>query len=379
MSAQNSEVSAAACSVIMEHTGQFEDVLNAYEVDLGQLPADKILVEMLVSSVNPSDKMRVLGMYPSAQGKEFNLVSSTGPKTVNGSIIGLEGVGKVIKVGSSVSQAINDTVSVGDWVIPLDFSSYGSWSSKVILSPMAVVVVKNKKGLTPHSLCSTKVNGLTAYRMLLDIVKLEKGDYVIQNGANSGVGQYLIQFAKLFGYKTINVIRNRPDYDETVTFLKDLGADLVVKDTDLDSKDTKKLFESLPGKIRLAINCVGGKAADSLAASLADGGTMATYGAMTLDPITTPSPSFIFKDIHLCGYWLNWFFEKNTVPQWMETWNHIFDLLRDGSIKAQASKYIDMFDVVDDQEVIVGADKFKSRLMQAINSKEKTGLRFSRL
>jgi trans-2-enoyl-CoA reductase len=35
------------------------------------------------------------------------------------------------------------------------------------------------------------------------------GDYVIQNGANSAVGQSVIQIAKAWGLKTINVVRDR--------------------------------------------------------------------------------------------------------------------------------------------------------------------------
>jgi len=45
--------------------------------------------------------------------------------------------------------------------------------------------------------------------MLLDFVKLNEGDWVVQNGANSGVGQNVIQLAKIRGYKTVNVIRDR--------------------------------------------------------------------------------------------------------------------------------------------------------------------------
>ena len=48
-----------------------------------------------------------------------------------------------------------------------------------------------------------------AYRMLLDFVPLSPGDVIVQNGANSGVGQAVIQLAKLWGFKTFNIIRDR--------------------------------------------------------------------------------------------------------------------------------------------------------------------------
>jgi mitochondrial enoyl-[acyl-carrier protein] reductase / trans-2-enoyl-CoA reductase len=45
--------------------------------------------------------------------------------------------------------------------------------------------------------------------MLLDFVALSPGDVIVQNGANSGVGQAVIQLANLWGFKTFNIIRDR--------------------------------------------------------------------------------------------------------------------------------------------------------------------------
>ena len=48
------------------------------------------------------------------------------------------------------------------------------------------------------------VNPPTAYRMLKDFVKLKPGDTVIQNGANSAVGQAVIQIAKAWDLRTVS-------------------------------------------------------------------------------------------------------------------------------------------------------------------------------
>jgi trans-2-enoyl-CoA reductase len=45
--------------------------------------------------------------------------------------------------------------------------------------------------------------------MLKDFIDLKPGDWVIQNGANSAVGQAVIQIAAARGLKTINLIRDR--------------------------------------------------------------------------------------------------------------------------------------------------------------------------
>jgi trans-2-enoyl-CoA reductase len=45
--------------------------------------------------------------------------------------------------------------------------------------------------------------------MMLDFANLKKGDWIVQNGANSGVGQNVIQLARIRGFKTVNIIRDR--------------------------------------------------------------------------------------------------------------------------------------------------------------------------
>lgn len=50
--------------------------------------------------------------------------------------------------------------------------------------------------------------------MLKDFVPLNPGDTVIQNGANSAVGQLVIQLCKVWNYRSVNVIRDRPNVQE---------------------------------------------------------------------------------------------------------------------------------------------------------------------
>ncbi|OMJ12157.1 putative trans-2-enoyl-CoA reductase 1, mitochondrial [Smittium culicis] len=100
--------------------------------------------------------------------------------------------------------------------------------------------------------------------MLKDIFELKECDYIIQNGANSGARQYIIQFTKLFGYRTINAIRGRGNFEQTSAFLKSLGTDIVVRDTDLESETALNLFYILRSHIQLFFNCVGGKSSKNI-------------------------------------------------------------------------------------------------------------------
>ena len=102
------------------------------------------------------------------------------------------------------------------------------------------------------------VNPSTAYRMLNDFVSLKEGDYIIQNGANSAVGQAVIQLARHMKIKTINIVRDRENMDDLKKVLNDLGATHVITDSFIKSTDMKEFMKDKPSPI-LAFNCVGGQ------------------------------------------------------------------------------------------------------------------------
>ena len=78
-----------------------------------------------------------------------------------------------------------------------------------------------------------RVNPGTAYKMLTGFVNLKPGEVVIQNGANSGAGQALIQIAKKLGFVSINVVRDRENIGELKEQLTELGADYVWTEEEL--------------------------------------------------------------------------------------------------------------------------------------------------
>lgn len=111
----------------------------------------------------------------------------------------------------------------GDWVIPIQpgvgqsvYMYYytctlcellGTWRTSLISKFDNFLKVSSS---VPVEFAATlQVNPPTAYRMLKDFVNLRPGDTVIQNGANSAVGQAVIQLAAAWGVNTINVVRSR--------------------------------------------------------------------------------------------------------------------------------------------------------------------------
>ena len=96
------------------------------------------------------------------------------------------------------------------------------------------------------------VNPPTAWVMLKNYVDLSKGDYVIQNSSNSGVGRSVIQLCKgilcffntkknysAWGIKTINIIRNRKNVGLLKTELWRIGADHVFTEEEFETYGKK--------------------------------------------------------------------------------------------------------------------------------------------
>jgi len=85
----------------------------------------------------------------------------------------------------------------------------GTWRTHAEATVDDLLPLPEGAKISPVSAATISVNPFTADRMLLDFTTLEKGDWVVQNGANSGVGQNVIQLAKIRGFKTVNIIRDR--------------------------------------------------------------------------------------------------------------------------------------------------------------------------
>ncbi|GCB60436.1 hypothetical protein scyTo_0009171 [Scyliorhinus torazame] len=227
--------SAAArgrCEALVYHKhGEPLRVIQLQTLQSAELRDSDIRAQMLAAPINPSDINMVQGTYPILPDLP--------------AIGGNEGVGQVMDVGSKVTN-----LKPGDWVIPSD-AGLGTWRTEAVGNMNGFIKVPKNIPL----LCAATlgVNPCTAYRMLSDFETLKPGDSVIQNAANSGVGQATIQIAKAMGLKTINVIRNRPDLQQLTDSLISIGADYVITEEALRKPEMKELFKKVP-RPRLALN-----------------------------------------------------------------------------------------------------------------------------
>ncbi|XP_075059158.1 enoyl-[acyl-carrier-protein] reductase, mitochondrial-like [Mixophyes fleayi] len=284
-----------SCEALVYHKhGPCTQVLKLEDVPLPYVGNQDIHIRMLAAPVNPADINMLQGNY--------------GILPCLPAIGGNEGVGEVIKVGHQV-----DGIQPGEWVIPIR-SGFGTWRKEAVCKSDEVMPIA--KNISVLSAATLSVNPCTAYRMLMDFVTLRAGDTVIQNGANSAVGQAVIQISASMGVNTINVIRDRPNVNILVEKLQSLGANYVITEDMLDKPEMANLFKVVE-RPKLALNCVGGNSAGKLFTQLKDGSTMVTYGGMSRKPTPIPAKALIFKNIKICGFWMT---------EWKR--NHLHDLTK---------------------------------------------------
>ena len=84
----------------------------------------------------------------------------------------------------------------------------------------------------------------------------------------------------------------------------------MIKDTDLTNRDIVKSITS-KASIRLALNCVGGKATSNMLKLLASDAYIITYGAMAREPLILPATPLLFKGLTAKGFWVSKWHQEN--------------------------------------------------------------------
>ncbi|KAJ8522734.1 hypothetical protein ONZ45_g701 [Pleurotus djamor] len=296
-------------AIVYSKNGDPTSVLRALTCNpLPSPPPESVNIKFLLAPINPADINVVEGVYPAKPTPNTSLApSGQGGPAEPVFVGGNEGLAEVTAVGDGV----NDLV-VGDWVV-MTRSQAGTWSTSKNVLPTDVLKVPRTSGryqLSEVQAATITVNPPTAYNMLHDFTNLQPGDWVVQNGANSAVGQSVIQIAASQGFKTLNFVRSRENLSELASYLENLGATKVLTYDELADK-------GLRGKgIRLALNCVGGKDTTLMTQLLGQDGHLVSYGAMSKQPLSLPTSLFIFKNLKAHGFWQSrWYADRSREEQ----------------------------------------------------------------
>jgi mitochondrial enoyl-[acyl-carrier protein] reductase / trans-2-enoyl-CoA reductase len=296
-------------AAVYETHGNPADVLRVESRPWPTPAAGEVIVKMRAAPINPADLNQIEGKYP---------VRAELPATP-----GFEGAGMVVDVGADVKGLSNGALVI----LP---HNTGTWRDAVAVKADELVVVP--AGINAVHASMLKINPMTAWRLLHDYVDLARGDWLIQNAANSAAGRAVIQIARELGYKTVNVVRRA----ELIGELRAEGGDVVLVDSENLRHEVKDAVGGPP--VRLGLNAVGGESALRLANCLAPGSTLVTYGAMSLQPLKIPNGLLIFKDLRFRGIWINKWYDNATPAQRMEAFQHLFEMAKRGLLQTKVEK-----------------------------------------
>jgi NADPH:quinone reductase-like Zn-dependent oxidoreductase len=292
-------------AIQIEAFGNPAEVLKLVDIpDVGAPAEGEVVIALEASPINMSDLLMISGRY--------------GYRPKLPSVMGTEGVGRVIAVGGGVKHLKQGDRTLVPYPTP-------AWAERVKANASQL---RPLPGGDVHQLAMLGINPPTAYLMLTDFVSLPSGSWVIQNGANSSVGRALIPIAKSLGLKTVNVVRR----DDVVAEVKAIGGDVVL----VDGPDLAKQVAAETGKapIALAVDGVGDTSTTNLLGCLGEKAVHVFYSMMSGKPPIVPATHLIFRDISMRGFWLaNWF--RDAKPhQITEMYDRLTPLVASGAISA---------------------------------------------
>ena len=264
---------------------------------------------MRAAPINPADINAIEGKYPARREVP--------------AIPGFEGAGVVVDLGADVS-----TLAKGALVILPH--NIGTWREALVVKANELVAVPPE--IEPAHAAMLKINPMTAWRLLHDYVDLTRGEWLIQNAANSAAGRAVIQIAHELGHKTVNVVRRAELIDE----LRAEGGDVVLVDGEKLRDEVRTATSDAP--IHLGLNSVGGDSALRLANCLAFGGTLVSFGAMSLQPLKIPTGLLIFKDLRFRGIWINKWYDDATLAERMAAFKPLFEMAKRGLLRTKVEK-----------------------------------------
>lgn len=256
--------------------GNPEDGLQQVDINEPTAPGtDQVLIEMEYSPVNLSDLLLAMGVYA------FKPELPT--------VIGGEGVGKIIATGGEVTH-----LKVGDRVT-LPFGTF-AWAQKVVAPAAGLFVVDPAVDVKQAAMLT--INPATAVLLLSEFVPLKKGDWVLFNAANSAVGHAIVAVAKSRGIKTAGIVRRQEAADQILK----AGADVAL----VDGPDIAAQMKEATGgaNIQLGLDAVGGEATNTLAKIIGNESQIVVYALMSHDPIVVNQGDLVFKKMKVHGFWM---------------------------------------------------------------------------
>lgn len=287
--------------------GPAVDVAELVEVpEPGPPGAGEVIVEPLAAPINPSEFLSFEGRF-----------GAKAPKLP--AFAGGEAVGRVAALGEGVAH-----LKIGDRVLT-QYAGRGSWRERILAKADGMFALPDEIG-TPQ-LAMLAVNPATAWNMLNNFVRLQPGEWVLQNAGTSAVGYNVIRLARRLGVRSVSIVRREDQVDPLLA----KGADAVVVDgDDLPARVTEAVGG---GPVPLAFDAVAGEATRCLANAVSPGGTVVIYGILSGAGAGLDATDVLFRDVSIRGFWLTVWFRQTPHEDKRELYRQLAAMMADGTLE----------------------------------------------
>lgn len=293
-------------AAIYRRFGPALETIELADWDDGALQPGDARVEIEASPVHFGDLLYVEG----------RLATAPPPPAVAGS----EGIGRIVELGAAVTG-----LRMGQRVyLP---RKAGSFAQRLRFAASRLVPAPEQGDAVQLSL--VPVNALTSYLLLTRVAALARGDWVLQNAANSSCGRFIIGIARRLGLRTVNVVRR----ESLVAELEALGADVVL----VDGVDLPARIAAATGgaPLRFAIDAIAGDATAELARCLAVDGVVAVYGLMSMQPCRVPSDLLFLNNLRIQGYFMPHYERGIARDEWLRIMADLGQWVAEGQLQAK--------------------------------------------
>jgi NADPH2:quinone reductase len=270
-------------ALVAQRAGEPSSVLRLESRPSPEPGEGQVLVRVRVAPIHATDLHIMRGRY--------------GYRPAFPIVLGSECVGVVEAVGPGV-----DTVGVGQRVVTVLVT--GTWQELIVVAASQVLPVP--EDVSDSTASQIVTNPLTAL-LLVNDSGVGPGEWLLQTAAGSTVGKLVAQLARHRGIRTINVVRRRAVVDQ----IRQLGGTEVICTED---EDLAARVEEITGSegVRKAVDCVAGQLGADVLRSLAPGGELIVYGALSTHRETDPGAltiplfarSVIYEAKTVRGFWL---------------------------------------------------------------------------
>jgi NADPH:quinone reductase-like Zn-dependent oxidoreductase len=241
-------------AISIANYGPVDEIIRTTAMPKPRPGAQDILVQVCAAGVNPIDWKIAEGYMRGTRPFSMPL------------ILGNEVAGVVTTVGGESAGFKN-----GDEVyVRLDPAKCGAFAEFVAVDAKLAALKPKKVDFTAAA--GIPLAGLTAWQVLFEHLKLEKGQKILIQAGSGGVGSFAIQFANHIGAEVATTVG--PD---GVDMARALGAKYVIDYKSQRFEDVVKDFDAV-------FDTLGGETQARSLRVLKRGGTLITLVGITADP-----------------------------------------------------------------------------------------------